>query len=133
MKNQQYSCIDCMHPANAPSARPCDDPGQPVTRLGNESEAGRVQRITEELRVLEQERKFAKVRLLGVHSRSSFKRVKPDTLAFAVTRLEEPAAWTLSFGGAATIESPATARDALRLAAQRVVRDCLPTAVSAQS
>jgi len=45
-------------------------------------------------------------------------------LTFAVTRLEEIVAWVLSFGGAATIESPGPARDALRAAAQRVLQGC---------
>ena len=47
-------------------------------------------------------------------------------LTFTVTRSEELVAWTLSFGGAATIESPPAARDALRSAARRVLRACEP-------
>jgi predicted DNA-binding transcriptional regulator YafY len=42
-------------------------------------------------------------------------------LTFAVTRLEEVVAWTLSFGGAATIESPHAAGAAVRAAAQRLL------------
>ncbi len=40
-------------------------------------------------------------------------------LTFELTRFEEIVAWVLSFGGAATIVSPAEARAALRVAAER--------------
>jgi hypothetical protein len=41
-------------------------------------------------------------------------------LTFELTRFEEIVGWVLSFGGAATIVSPAAARAELHAAAERV-------------
>jgi predicted DNA-binding transcriptional regulator YafY len=45
-------------------------------------------------------------------------------LTFSVTKNDEHVAWVLSFGGAATIESPVSAREELRMRAEAIVAAC---------